>query len=87
MFCPGVKPIHRRLFQRAAMPIPAKKCEKTRADWLPKAKIGGVIAGDDYHEKWPLVKDTINRFIDATGFDLIVSQTVEDDVKISNYLS
>ena len=33
------------------------------------------------------MKEAVNRFIDATGFDLIVSQTVEDDVKFSNYPS
>ena len=60
---------------------------KTLADWLPKVKIGGVIAGDDYHEKWALVKEAVNRFIDDTGFDLMVSQTVEDNVKFSNYPS
>ena len=60
---------------------------KTLTDWLSKVKIGGVIAGDDYHEKWPLVKAAVNRFIDDTGFDLMVSQTVEQDVKFSNYPS
>lgn len=60
---------------------------KTLADSLPKVKIGGVIAGDDYHEKWPLVKAAVNRFIDDTGFELMLTQTVEDDVKFSNYPS
>jgi len=68
----------------------ARTCEeggKTLADSLPKVKTGGVIAGDDYHEKLPLVKEAVNRFIDDTGLDLMASQTVEDDVKCSNYPS
>lgn len=29
---------------------------KTLFDWYPKLKIGGLMAGDDYHDDWPLVK-------------------------------
>lgn len=29
---------------------------KTMFDWLAKVKVGGMIAGHDYHQKWPLVQ-------------------------------
>ena len=31
-------------------------------DWWPKLKPGGIFAGDDYHENWPLVVDNLNCF-------------------------
>jgi hypothetical protein len=69
------------------MPILAKKARKPWLTGCPRLRSAGVIAGDDYHEKWALVKEAVNRFIDETGFDLMVSQTVEDNVKFSNYPS
>lgn len=39
-------------------------------DWLPKLKDGGIFAGDDYHEKWPLVIQAVNHFVSETGAEL-----------------
>ena len=35
-------------------------------DWFRKVKAGGVIAGDDYHDDWPLVKWAVNTFREST---------------------
>lgn len=36
---------------------------KTLEDWWPKLKVNGVFAGDDYHERWPMVIDVVNKFV------------------------
>ena len=39
----------------------------TKADisaWLPKIKVGGVIAGHDYIGEWPGVKQAVNEAFD-----------------------
>jgi hypothetical protein len=59
---------------------------QTIFNWSKKVKIGGVIAGDDYHEDWPLVVDAVNEFIKSTGFKLNLTLIVEDDL-YSNYPS
>jgi hypothetical protein len=33
---------------------------KTIVNWYNKVRIGGMIAGDDYDDQWPLVKDVVN---------------------------
>lgn len=33
---------------------------KTIVDWYKKVKVGGILAGDDYHESWPLVVWAVN---------------------------
>jgi len=48
--------------------------------WARKVKQGGLIAGDDYHEDWPLVKEAVDLFADVTGFELNVTTVVEEDV-------
>lgn len=49
-------------------------------NWARKVKIGGLIAGDDYHDDWPLVKEAVDRFLDFTGFEGHVTTRVEPDV-------
>ena len=43
---------------------------QTLADWFSALKVGGVMAGDDYHEDWPLVVWAVNDFADALGVQL-----------------
>lgn len=33
---------------------------KTMFDWFAKVKVGGMIAGHDYHKKWPLVQISVD---------------------------
>lgn len=48
--------------------------------WARKVKPGGLIAGDDYHDDWPLVKEAVDLFADTTGFELCVTTVVEPDI-------
>ena len=46
---------------------------KTLVDWYPKLKVGGVFAGDDYHQDWPLVVWAVNDFAIKVGCVLSVT--------------
>ena len=50
---------------------------KSFVDWYKKVKIGGVLAGDDYHDSWPLVKWAVNSFVKALGVELHVTGSTE----------
>lgn len=55
-------------------------------DWYAKLKMGGILAGDDYHEDWPLVKWAVNDFVTKLGCELFVTGGKED-VRYSRYPS
>lgn len=40
---------------------------KTIFDWFKKVKVGGMIAGHDYHETWPLVQICVDALSDTLG--------------------
>jgi hypothetical protein len=46
--------------------------------WARKVRVGGVIAGDDYHSDWPLVIEAVDAFATDTGFELCVTTEVEN---------
>lgn len=46
---------------------------KTIIDWYKKVRIGGVLAGDDYHRDWPLVVWAVNDFASKIGADVNVT--------------
>jgi len=50
---------------------------KSFVDWYRKVKIGGVVAGDDYDDEWPLVKWAVNTFVKALDADLSVTGLTE----------
>jgi hypothetical protein len=50
---------------------------KTFADWYSKLKVGGVFAGDDYHEDWPLVIWAVNHHVSQIGCELHVTEKIE----------
>lgn len=52
---------------------------KTIFDWYKKVKIGGVIAGDDYDQTWPLVIEAVDEFIAQSGLDLMLTSVKGDD--------
>lgn len=52
---------------------------KTLFDWSHKLKIGGILSGDDYHDDWPLVKETVNEFINQTGNKLTITSITKDN--------
>ncbi len=51
---------------------------QTLIDWVQKLKTGGVFAGDDYHDDWPLVKWAINDFVKKTNSTLYITEKSED---------
>lgn len=52
---------------------------KTLAAWYPKLKKGGILAGDDYSDDWPLVKWAVNSFVERLGTCLYVTELVESE--------
>tara|TARA_B100000965_G_scaffold375064_1_gene366855 strand:+ start:118 stop:894 length:777 start_codon:yes stop_codon:yes gene_type:complete len=52
---------------------------KTLNDWYKKLKIGGIYAGDDYHEDWPLVKWAVNDMVSQLNYKLNVTGIVENN--------
>ena len=51
---------------------------ETIFDWARKVKVGGVIAGHDYHPEWPLVVDAVDDFVARSGLDLNVTEVAQD---------
>lgn len=60
---------------------------KTIASWLSKVKIGGVLAGHDYHPDWPLVVTAVHELCERTGFELMVTQKTESGGRLDKYPS
>lgn len=51
---------------------------KTLVDWYQKLKVGGIMAGDDYHDDWPLVKWAVNDFArQASGHIFLTENTLD----------
>ena len=50
---------------------------KTLTDWWPTLKVGGVMAGDDYHTDWPLVMWAVNEMASQLGLELHITDTVD----------
>ena len=46
---------------------------RTISDWYPKLKVGGLMAGDDYHEDWPLVKLVVDHIAQKLDVELNVT--------------
>jgi hypothetical protein len=46
---------------------------QTLADWWPKIKPGGIMAGHDYHDRWPLTVEAVNRFARKRGLSLMLT--------------
>ena len=52
---------------------------RTLADWYPKLKPGGILAGDDYDLKsWPLVVWAVNEAAAQLEAELVLSDLVQD---------
>jgi hypothetical protein len=50
----------------------------TFSDWYPKLRVGGIIAGDDYHSDWPLVMKAVDDFVATNGLTLHVIECSEE---------
>lgn len=53
---------------------------KTLVDWFRKLKVGGILAGDDYHHDWPLVTWAVNDL--ARKLDVAVHVTLGTESEI-----
>ncbi len=51
---------------------------QTLIKWYRKLKVGGVMAGDDYHGDWPLVQWAVNDFVRQLGVELMVTDLTEE---------
>ena len=60
---------------------------RTIIDWSRKVSVGGVIAGDDYDEAWPLVRRAVDYFVACTGFELHVTERTAEGVRYNEYPS
>ena len=60
---------------------------KTFCDWYKKLKIGGLFAGDDYSENWPLVKWAVNDMVSKVGVELNITGKIVGDSVMNKYPS
>ena len=60
---------------------------KTLRKWAKKVKLGGVIAGDDYHEDFGLLQRIIDEFVDQNSLELFVTEGAFDFSAYSHYPS
>jgi len=52
----------------------------TIVKWYPKLKINGVICGDDYDDKFPLVKQVVNYLANKYDLEILLTDiNAEDD--------
>lgn len=56
-------------------------------DWYPKIKPGGLVAGDDYHEDWPLVMWAVNSIVSDLNVTLNVTGAKHNINEFSEYPS
>jgi len=52
---------------------------KTLIDWYKKLKIGGILAGDDYHSDWPLVVWAVNDLAKQLNATINLTEITEDE--------
>ena len=51
---------------------------KTIIEWYKKLKPGGILAGDDYHDDWPLVIWAVNNLVKQLNISLNVTGKLEN---------
>lgn len=56
---------------------------ETIYEWFKKVKVGGVIAGDDYDERWPLVVQAVDSLAEDLGADIVLTGVLEEDTIFS----
>jgi hypothetical protein len=52
---------------------------ETIFSWYRKVKIGGHLAGDDYHSDWPLVGQAVDELVRQSGEELMLTEVTEPD--------
>ncbi|NNF25326.1 MAG: class I SAM-dependent methyltransferase [Rhodobacteraceae bacterium] len=59
----------------------------TLRKWASKVKIGGIIAGDDYHEECPLLQDVVDEFVEQNQLELMTTEGAFDFSAYGHYPS
>jgi hypothetical protein len=52
---------------------------RTLVDWFRKLKVGGIFAGDDYHDDWPLTKWAVNHLAHLLSVEVSLTDRPSDD--------
>ena len=60
---------------------------QTIFNWYKKLKVGGVLAGDDYHPDWPLVVWAVDEITKQTSGELFLTELTEPDNPYCKYPS
>ena len=60
---------------------------RTIYQWFPKVKVGGLIAGHDYHSDWPLVMHSVDNFIRDSGEELMITSLTSDPGPLDHHPS
>lgn len=58
---------------------------ETLFEWYRKVKVGGLLAGDDYHADWPLVVKAVDTFAAQLGEQLLLTGITETDNPYCRY--
>ena len=58
---------------------------ETIFEWYRKVKVGGLIAGDDYHSDWPLVCEAVNEFARQLGEPILLTEIIEQEGQYCRY--
>ncbi len=51
---------------------------RTLFDWFAKVKVGGMIAGHDFHPDWPLVQKSVTTLAQLSGLNLMQTRKTEN---------
>ncbi|MCY4137877.1 MAG: class I SAM-dependent methyltransferase [Rhodobacteraceae bacterium] len=60
---------------------------QTLRRWASKVKIGGIIAGDDYHEDFPLLQEIVDEFVEQNEFQMMTTEGAFDFSAYGHYPS
>ncbi len=55
--------------------------------WASKVKVGGILAGDDYHEDCHLLQLIVDEFCKQNDFELFITEGAFDNSAYGNYPS
>lgn len=55
--------------------------------WASKVKVGGILAGDDYHEDCHLLQLIVNELCEQNDFELFLTEGAFDNSAYGNYPS
>jgi hypothetical protein len=59
----------------------------TIRQWAAKVKIGGILAGDDYHEDCRLLQRIVDELCEQNDFELFITEGAYDNSAYGNYPS